>query len=562
MNNVTKPFLASKYNVFKNSWYKFEIILNPTTPYRRGVFKIFGPSEKQMLFPVIKLPDIVLTKTQKVSTIDELDKLTDFTICFKTDECVTINVSSSNLSIRNIKLVKLSDIDLRKEIDVWKFRRLYNLEYLNYYIEKMYPNTGGNLNHHFIDRFMAEYRLHHNNAILDQYISKLKIDSNVKPDNNDDKTFNVLFLVSSSYQYEETGYTLRTHQFAKYANKNDNNYKILIVTKCGYPYEMDPEYYLEKKIQNEIDGVPYYRIGAKEDHINNMNLIDYLKKYIEEIVQFSIKHNIKIIHASSNYLNGMAAVYAGQYLGIKVIYEVREFWDEMSYLTRPEIYRSDLIKLRTNLESFVMKRADYIIAANSDLKDLILKKEIDEHKVIVMCDGVDVNLFKHDDNESEKRKNKLGATKYDYVIGTDTENCQLLIDAVKKLKVSDNINCLVLYFGQPSQSLQKKIKDINIKFEANFTTTEDVKDIDVCNIVLFENNNNMDKALSYGKLILSNPSDYLFVGYSTVDDIVNIVNMYKKGEYQQMFDQNREWAINNISLESVGDRLIKFYMTV
>ena len=137
-----KQFVATKYNVFKNNWYKFEIVLNPTTPYRKGVMNIYGGSDTRPLFPKIKLPDISLSKVNKVTNIEELDKITDFTVCFKTDECVNVGISTTNLSVKSIKLVKLTEAELRKEVDVWRLRRFYNLDYLNYYIEKMYPNTG------------------------------------------------------------------------------------------------------------------------------------------------------------------------------------------------------------------------------------------------------------------------------------------------------------------------------------------------------------------------------------------------------------------------------------
>lgn len=551
-----KQFVATKYNVFKNNWYKFEIVLNPTTSYKKGTMNIYGGSEKRLLFPKIKLPDICLSKVNKVTNVEELDKITDFTVCFKTDEFINVSVSTTNLSIKSIKLVRLTETELRKEIDVWRLRRLYNLEYLNYYIEKMYPYTGGKLNHHFIDRFNAEYRLFQNNTILDKFISELKIEKTLKPNENETK---VLFLVSSSYQYEQTGYTTRTQKLAQFGNNNDHNYKIIVCTKYSYPYEMDKSYYTDKQNNNEIDGVNYYHIGTSEHHLNSMNLLDYLKKYIEEIVNFCIEYNIKIIQASSNYLNGIVAIYVGRYLGLKTIYDVRDFWDETSYLLRPEIYRSDLLKLRSNMETFVLRRIDYILTVDNNMKDEILNKGVDEYKIVVLSDAVDTDIYKHDDTESNNRKIKYGLLKSEIILGTDCDDLEkitIMIHSIQKMKP---VICSMMYFGKPSLKIQQKIK--SLQFESHFIVTEESKDIDVCDVVFFKETSNINKSVSYGKLILSNISDFLFINFNNVDELVQILDNYKNNHYKNVYEKNREYAINNLSFESVGDRLIKFILT-
>lgn len=387
--------IINKYNIVKNNWHKMNVILNNSKEYKKGLIKIFSGSEKDQIFPVLKLPDIIFTKLNKINNIEELNKLLEFNIYFKTRDAPMIQTYSINLNIKIVKIIKVDEREVKKEVDVWRLRKFYNLEYINYYLEELYTDFGVQ-NQLFVNKFVGEYKIFSHMHLLDSFFSKNKIDATKKFKINEmtniNESFDILYLTNESIQYEKTGYTMRSHNLVK----NLKN-KACIVTKLGYPYDFD----YKKEYINKIDNVHYFNIGTKDDILKTNNLIDYIQKYIIEIVKLCTRLKVKIVHACSNYLNGIVAIYAAKHLNLKVIYEVRDFQDELSYLSRPEIYDSDLLKLRHNLENYVLNNCNYIIVSNNKIYDMILTRNLNiTNKIGIIMDGVDVE-------NSETNNNKI-----------------------------------------------------------------------------------------------------------------------------------------------------------
>ena len=219
------PIKVNRHTVHKNSWYRYNLTTNPGINYKCGTIKICGANEKEQLIPAIKLPNIIFSDNDKIVSLDDLDKLTSSTIYFKTKDNITALIYFFNVNISYCKLTKVDENEVRKAVSLWKLRRYYDLEYIKYYIDNIFVD----FNSDFVDRFSAEYKLFKKANYLDNYIIRAKID--VTDKQKDADTFNVLYLTSSSIQYETTGYTLRTHELLKSANTNKKNYRVVFKNK-------------------------------------------------------------------------------------------------------------------------------------------------------------------------------------------------------------------------------------------------------------------------------------------------------------------------------------------
>lgn len=372
-----KQLIINRYNVIKNNWHKMNVILVNNKENKKGLIKILNGTAKEQIFPAIKLPDIIFTKLNKINDIKELNNLLEFNIYFKTKEINVIQTYSINLNIKTVKIIKVDEREVRREVDLWRLRRLYNLDFINYYLDELYIDFDPS----FVDKLKSEYKLFNNMNLLDRIFKN----NNKISDTGVSESFDILYLNNESIQHETNTYTIRSQNFVKYLNEKNSHNKVCIVTKLGS---------CSKNINLGTihDTVHYFKIGCKEDE--SLNLINYIQKYMDEIIKLCIRLKIKIIHACSNYLNGIVAICAARHLNLKTIYEIRDFQDEMSYLLKPEIYESDLLKFRYNLENYVIDKCNKIIVPNKKIYDFMSTRNenITEeclNKITIIPDGIE-----------------------------------------------------------------------------------------------------------------------------------------------------------------------------
>lgn len=582
MEPQSNPIKANRHTVHKNSWYKYKLTINPGTSYKSGLVKICGTDEKDILIPTIKLPNILFADDDKVNSLEDLDKLNTFTIFFKTKNHMSTTMYFFNVSLTYCKLTKVTEAEVKKSVSLWKFRRNFDLEYIKYYVD----NAFDDFNKVFVDRFDAEYRLFKKPNYLDNYIVRAKID--LVERNKDTETFNILYLAHSSIQYETTGYTLRTHQLLKAANNNKRNYKIFGCTKYGYPYEREPVYY-DKKVKLAEDNVRYIKIVNKLDSINTNNILEYLKKYIVETVKTAYSLNCKAIHATSNFWNGIAAVYAAKYLGIKSVYEVRDFWEENSYFIRPEIYKSDVLKMKTDMENLVLSMADQIIVVDDELKQDVLSRDIPEDKIVVIRDGVDTQRYVPNDDLRIKYIEEQNLTKYDLILGyfgpIEAEHkIETVIDMLPKfekqvkLLIVENGDCNINY----KKMLIQRIKSNQLESSVDFIGEKEVKKYyEIVDIAVFPNDNmgdinninyNIIRLLSMEKpVVLPDQSKYTkflnnneHVAYyeaGNLDSLHGIINKVADNPDLKLTlsGNTREYIVKNFSWDALGNNLVDLY---
>ncbi len=477
---------ASRYSVAKNAWYRLcvDLMDNGTEDnYRNGIMKIYGDLERPQIFPTIKLPNIIFTNKSSVTSIEELNKFTSFDIYFKTAETAYVNIQMTNINLKSIKIEHCSEEDVRKSVSLWKLRKLYDLDFINYYLDNLFTDFD---NRSFTDKFYGDYKLFANIEYFDTFIAKLKSKLRLKPNsrhiNNDDQKTTVLYLTHSSIEYEQNPETLRTHKLAEVIN--NDNYNTVVGLKYGYPYDK-PQTYYSTGIENKIIGdVKYVKLLNNNDNYNTNPLVDYLEKYITETIKMAFSVNAKVIHATTNFWNGIAAIYAAKFLGIKSVYEVRNFWDEI----RPEIHNSDVVNLRDNLENMVMQKADRIIAINSSMKLQIIDRGIKSEKIYVIPDGVDIDNQELSDDERNKLTQSLNLDDYCGILGYlgstyKGEGLKTLVDAIRVLQEEHDKRFKLIITGYGENDMGVYIRKVGLERDIVVIKTDGSQSIRYCDII-------------------------------------------------------------------------------
>jgi len=295
----------------------------------------------------------------------------------------------------------------------------------------------------------------------------MKLDVNKLPKCESDDKINVLYLMYASIEYENYGYTIRTHNLLN--NTINDKYELLGVTKYGYPLDREIDYYKDTpEVEYQKDNVKYIKLLDEDDNFNNNNIIDYLTKYITSVIKLAVSHNTKIIHATSNYWNGIVALYAAKFLGIKSVYEIRGFWDEGATAFKPEIKDTDMIKMMISMEKKIFAEIDCIITINQPLKDKLIDDGFNEEKIKVVYNGVDTSVFEPNDSVNKKLRQEHNVEMTDIVIGyigtfSYFEGIDYVLKCVKMLlKKGKSIKFVMIGDGIIKTELLKLIEELKI----------------------------------------------------------------------------------------------------
>lgn len=585
-------YYEHKFDLHPNKWYTLVVKLKE--PSKEGLLKILD-AKKQNIFPLVKLPNVIHS-TQKKVTIEELHKVNDYRLYFKAGAKVkTAYVFALGMTFSYIKLQETPLEIVKKSIDLWKLRKHYDLELTNYYLTNFPIDKADreNQNHKkFMDKFKADYDLYKN----PNYFDKINFEVNLPESKviTSDYPVNVLYLTYSSIEYESYGYTIRTHYLLQ--NTTSKDYKMYGCTMYGYPYNREPAYYSNKKPVDSkiIDDILYVKILNGTDNIYTNNLVDFLGKYITGVIELAHRLNVKVIHAASNFWNGIAAVYAAKHLGIKSVYEIRGFWDEATIAMRPELKNSDYLRMMINLEMKVFNDTDKIITINTPLKDRLIDYKIDPRKIEILYNGVDTERYKFDKNVREKLRKELGIKDTEIVIGyigtiSDYEGIEYILECLKLLNTQHSVRFVMIGDGIYKDTILTMIKDMKISnrvvYMSKMPAHEVIKYYNVFDMVAYPRKDNclcqstssykVFEAMSMGlpiivseldawkEIIKDNETGLYYEPDNEQNLLGKLIKLIEDPELRQRLGENaRKWVMENREWKHMGRLMRGIYERV
>ncbi|MFB3879852.1 MAG: glycosyltransferase family 4 protein [Armatimonadota bacterium] len=189
----------------------------------------------------------------------------------------------------------------------------------------------------------------------------------------------ILHVVQFALPEVSSGYTIRTAAILK--QQKALGMDPVVLTSPRQPSGSE-------SIQN---GVACYRSGPEPRTrlvwLRDSARVRAVARRIEEIAKE--RGDLKLLHAHSPVLCGMAALRAGRALGLPVVYEVRGLWEEAMPRHWSVRYR-----MARAMETRVCRRADGVVTISEGLKREFVGRGVREAKVHVVPNGVDAEQFR------------------------------------------------------------------------------------------------------------------------------------------------------------------------
>ena len=157
----------------------------------------------------------------------------------------------------------------------------------------------------------------------------------------------------------------------------------------------------EEEECEEIDGLNYYRTAARRVSVpwaNEFRLMASLARRIESVTR---REQPDLLHAHSPVLNALAALWAGNKLGLPVVYEVRAFWEDAA--ANRGTYAEDSPKYRIVrfFETWACRRAEQVAVICDGLRQDLAARGVAEEKLTVIGNGTNPEIFHPGDPDPE-----------------------------------------------------------------------------------------------------------------------------------------------------------------
>jgi PEP-CTERM/exosortase A-associated glycosyltransferase len=162
------------------------------------------------------------------------------------------------------------------------------------------------------------------------------------------------------------------------------------------------------------------------------------------------------LHVHSPVLNALAALQVAKRRGIPLIYEIRAFWEDAAVGNGTGSEGSAKYRLTRMLETHAARQADAVAVICEGLRKDLVERGIDEAKIMVSPNGVDMAMFGNPLAPDPMFADSLGLTGADVVgfIGSfyDYEGLDDLIAAMPLLLEKRPRAQLVLVGGGPKEA--------------------------------------------------------------------------------------------------------------
>jgi PEP-CTERM/exosortase A-associated glycosyltransferase len=170
-----------------------------------------------------------------------------------------------------------------------------------------------------------------------------------------------------------------------------------------------PKHFGANAGEEEFDGWHFFRTSGQHTGtipvIRELALMHQVRRRLEEVAE-RVKPDI--LHVHSPVLNVVPALRVGRRLGIPVVYEVRAFWEDAAVDHGTSREWGVRYRLTRALETWAMRRADYVTTICDGLKTDIFSRGIPERRVSVIPNAVDSERFQPDPDPDIGLKSQLG----------------------------------------------------------------------------------------------------------------------------------------------------------
>lgn len=176
-----------------------------------------------------------------------------------------------------------------------------------------------------------------------------------------------------------SGYSYRSRSITVFQKRLGLQPVILTSPKQGGPRD-------DREVR---DGIAHYRTGRSGGRLPFVREVLLMGRLARRIAQVAREEQVSVIHAHSPLLNGLPALWAARRLGVRVVYEVRTFWEDAAVTHGTFAEGSPRYRISRALETYLLKRADAVVAICAGIRTEVLSRGIAPERVTVVPNGVD-----------------------------------------------------------------------------------------------------------------------------------------------------------------------------
>ncbi len=273
----------------------------------------------------------------------------------------------------------------------------------------------------------------------------------------------VVMVTASSLPHHVTGYTTRTHNLIRAIG--DAGWNVAATTRPGYPWDRSDAREVAGDARHyQVDRIAYARLPGPA--ANSVGFDRYHGEAQDAVLSRLGACRAAIVHAASNYANGLPALAAARRAGVPFVYEVRGLW-ELTAATKHGLgvanQRFDLMR---DMERLVAAEADAVLVIAGTLKDELVERGIDPAKIAIVPNCVDTKNF-HPRPRSAEATAKYGLGGR-FVIGfigsiVAYEGLDDLVEATASL-VARGLDPLLLIVGEgdAAAAVRQRARDLGI----------------------------------------------------------------------------------------------------
>jgi PEP-CTERM/exosortase A-associated glycosyltransferase len=198
----------------------------------------------------------------------------------------------------------------------------------------------------------------------------------------------------------QSGYTFRTRAILK--AQQAGGHEVQCVTgqrQEGPPPASNPEI---------VDGLIFHRTPGQPSGPPLIGEWREMGALAERIVQVARAFHPDVLHAHSPALGGLAALRAGERLGVPVVYEIRAFWEDAAVGNGTGTRTSAKYWLTRQLENHVIEGADAVVTICRGLRDDLIARGTAPERITIMPNGVDMGVFGQPPARDEALGQELG----------------------------------------------------------------------------------------------------------------------------------------------------------
>ncbi|MFC4293192.1 TIGR04063 family PEP-CTERM/XrtA system glycosyltransferase [Sphingorhabdus arenilitoris] len=205
-----------------------------------------------------------------------------------------------------------------------------------------------------------------------------------------------------------------------------------------------------------VEGLTFHRCTAEASGPSPLREWREVSVLADAICALHRRWPFDLLHAHSPALNGLAAAWAAQRLGLPLVYEIRAFWEDAAVGNGTGSEGSAKYRLTRALENHVVAKADAVAVICEGLRGDLIQRGVAADKIIVSPNGVDMELFGNPAPRDDALAAQLGLIGKDVIgyIGSfyDYEGLDDLIAAMAHMKGSVKDAHLLLVGGGPMEA--------------------------------------------------------------------------------------------------------------